>query len=69
MNSAYWTGGLITVFCAIIYYYPIVLYIFLFTVYSLLIILVTIAGTVWLLSKNRAHASHLPPNELYNATW
>lgn len=69
MNSAYWTGGVIAILSGIIYYYPIVFYIFLFIIYSIIIILVTIAGTVWLLSKNRAHASHLPTNELYNATW
>lgn len=70
MNSAYWrTGGVIAIGSGIIYYYPIVFYIFLFIIYSIIIILVTIAGTVWLLSKNRAHASHLPTNELYNATW
>lgn len=69
MNAAYWTGGIITIFCGIIYYYPIVFYIFLFVIYSILIILISIAVTVWLMSKNRAQASHLPSNMLYNATW
>lgn len=68
-NLAYWTGGTIAIFSAVIYYYPIVFYIFLFLIYSTLIILITICGTVWLLSKNRTQTVSLPSNELYNATW
>lgn len=64
--------GIITAICAIIFYYPTVFYIFLFVVYSAILVLISCAGTIYvhflLSSKNQAQAN-LPSNVLYNATW
>lgn len=72
MYSAHFIGGFITICAAIICYYPTVFYIFLFAIYSILLMLVTVAATIyihfWLSAKNQAQYSHLPSNVLYNAT-
>ncbi|GAB0086123.1 sorting nexin-25 [Sergentomyia squamirostris] len=72
MNLIYWIGGIVTLFTAIIFYYPTFFYVFLFVLYSATLVIISIAATIYvhflLSSKSQPQASHLPSNVLYNAT-
>ncbi|XP_055841813.1 sorting nexin-25 isoform X1 [Episyrphus balteatus] len=72
MNIHYCLGGCLAALLATIYCYPSFFYIFLFLVYSVVLILGAIAGTIYihfnLTSKTQPKLIHKPYSVVYNAT-
>lgn len=73
MRLIYWVGVVGTVIVAASLYWPLFFYIFLFVLYSLILIALAIFGTIYVHYKlttkeSTHHAKDLPSNVLYNAT-
>ncbi|KAJ6637054.1 Sorting nexin-25 [Pseudolycoriella hygida] len=73
MNAClYLSGGGIALISATIFFYPIFWYIFLFSLYSVILVSLAIFGTIYahlvISSRNQPQPPHQPLNVLYNAT-
>ncbi|XP_055616626.1 sorting nexin-25 [Toxorhynchites rutilus septentrionalis] len=73
MKLIYWVGVVGTVIIAVSLYWPIFFYIFLFVLYSLILVALAIFGTIYVHYKLTAKETtpvvrDLPSNVLYNAT-
>ncbi|XP_037027852.1 sorting nexin-25 isoform X2 [Bradysia coprophila] len=73
MNSyMYIAGGVFALISAIILFYPAFLYIFLFLLYSVILVGIAVFGTIYvhfiMSSRHQSQTTHQPSNVLYSAT-